>query len=358
MSQPSTIESQIEDLKQAGFPVKTGVRAFRSETEGADVKAIDGWLHRWARHAAQNYAVVSKSKGVRFLSGSCAGMPAVVIGIGPSLDLHHKTLRAFKQRAVIIATDAAYRPLCANDIIPDIVMSFDCKREQGTLWEGVPGQDVPMLFDSCAHPDAIKSWRGPVMFYNHWHMKDEFSEKLLPHIYPHLGEIPSTGTVGNMAIQLANILGCKNIATVGMDLCYAKEGDGWRYRCQDYRWEDGMPRPISDGILYNNSDRVARSFLKPHGTVEDPDAKTPADSEILSYRTDPELAVYAKSFLEIASNLKLEIAHCSPWNIFGDAVKTMKLSEFADRYCKTIYAEGKTTVWNLNRILTRDAEPA
>ncbi len=48
--------------------------------------ASDVWIHRWAKHAAQNYPIVSRSAGVRFLKDSCHGIPAFVVGIGPSLD--------------------------------------------------------------------------------------------------------------------------------------------------------------------------------------------------------------------------------------------------------------------------------
>jgi len=357
MSQ-SSIAEQVKEIKEAGFPVKTGVRTFRSERGGADVKAVDSWLHRWAKHAAQNYAVVSKALGVRFLRGSCEGMPAVVIGIGPSLDLHYKTINALKNRAVLISTDAAYRPLLANGIEPDVVISFDCKREQNSLWSGMPTR-VPMLFDSCAHPDVIGSWAGPKLFFNHFHNTDEFTEKLLPYIYPHLGQIPSAGTVGNMALQLANILGCKKIATVGMDMCYAKEGEGWRYRCADYEWAEGMPKVKGDTLLYNNSERVARSFLKPMGTVNEPDLKTAEGSKELSYRADPELVVYAKSFLNIWQALKLDITHCSTWNIFQPyGVKGGKLEEWAGENCRETFEHGRTAVWHLEAILgSRNQRP-
>jgi uncharacterized Rossmann fold enzyme len=352
MSQSSTLENQVAELKQAGFPVRSGVRAFRSEKGGADVKATDSWLHRWAKHAAQNYALVSKSRGVRFLSGSCEGMPAVVVGVGPSLDANFDTLRSLKRKAVIIATDAAFKPLRINNITPDLVISFDCKKEQSVLWDGLM-TGVPMVFDSCAHPDVIKSWVGTKLFFNHWHTTDEFSEKLLPYIYPDIGQIPSAGTVGNMAVQLAMVLGCKKVAGVGMDLCYAKDGDGWRYRAQDYVKEGDKWVPKASTPLYDNDERVSRSFLKPQGTASEPDMKTPEGSKELSYRTDPELAIYAKSLLNIIQAFKeLDFTTCSTWNIFQPwGVKQASLAEWAAENCKKTFQEGRTVVWHLDEIL-------
>lgn len=365
MSQ-SSIADQVQEIEKAGFPVKSGARVFRSDSKEAGIKASDSWLHRWALHAAQNYAVISKGLGVRFLRGSCMGMPAVVIGIGPSLDLHYGTLKWLKGRAILIASDAAYNPLVANGIQPDLAISFDCKKEQSSLWKGMDTGETPMVFDSCAHPDVIASWDGPKLFFNHWHNTDEFSEKLLPYIYPALGQIPSAGTVGNMALQLANILGCGKIATVGMDFCYAKEGEGWRYRCKSYErrpstvTEDGkidvggewIEKPNT--LLYDNSERVSRSFLKPMGSAKEPDVKTPDGSKELSYRSDPELAIYAKAFLNIWESLHLDLTHCSTWNIFQPwGVKGEKFNDWAEANCKEQFPKGRTTIWNLKEIMAR-----
>lgn len=351
MSQSSIIENQVKEIANAGFPVKVGTRSFRSAVGGADVKAVDSWLHRWAKHAAQNYQVISKARGIRFLQGSCEGMPAVVIGIGPSLDLHYETLKGLKNRAVLIATDAAYNPLMANGVEPDILISFDCKKEQSSLWEGMP-TNYPMIFDSCAHPEVIASWSGPKLYFNHFHNKDEFTETLLPYIYPHLGQIASAGTVGNMALQLAHILGCKKIASVGMDFCYAKEGEGWRYRCKTYHWNEGEKAEKGDTVLYNNSERVQRSFLKPMGTASEPDIKTPEGSKDLSYRTDPELAIYAKSFLNLWQAFKIDLTHCSTWNIFKPwGMPEAKFADWASENCKRQWERGRTSVWNLDKIM-------
>lgn len=349
MSQPS-IENQVKDLEKAGFPVRKGIRSFKSENVETGVKAVDSWLHRWAKHAAQNYAFISGSTGVKFLRGAGEGIPAIIVGIGPSLDLHYEALRDVKRRAILIATDAAYNPLLANDVAPDLIISFDCKKEQSELWKGMP-TFVPMVFDSCAHPDVIASWLGPKLFFNHWHNQDEFTAKLLPYIYPHLGQIPSAGTVGNMALQLAMVLGCRKIATVGMDFCYSRNGEGWRYRCSSYAWPE---RTLKENPpLYDNSERVARSFLKPMGTIEEPDLKLPEGSKDLAYRTDPELSIYAKSFLNIVDHYskEFELTHCSTWNIFGEKVKGGELKDWIEANCKKDFAEGRTAVWQLDKIL-------
>jgi hypothetical protein len=198
---------------------------------------------------------------------------------------------------------------------------------------------------------------GVKLFYNHWHKTDEFSYRLLPYIYPHIGQIPSAGTVGNMAVMLAIILGCKKIAMVGMDLCYAKTSDGgWRYRCQDYVYDQATQWTAKENTpLYDNDERVSRSFLKPMGTVSAPDIRLKEGSKELAYRTDPELAVYAQSLLDISKSYPtVELSTCSTWNIFaseGDTIKSVKLPDWVEKNCKKGFQDGKTIVWSLTNLL-------
>ena len=70
---PSTLEKQIKEMKDAGYPVKEGIRQFAPNGNEKKSNAGGFWVHRWAKHAAQNYPIVSRSTGVRFLADSAMG---------------------------------------------------------------------------------------------------------------------------------------------------------------------------------------------------------------------------------------------------------------------------------------------
>lgn len=313
----SSLEKQFKD---AGVVVKRGVK-IRAEDGNRTVTqtASDIWLYRWARNSYKNYERVTYARGVVKLADTAVGVPSIIVGIGPSLDAAMPAIKHVDKRAIIISTDAAFRPLMANGIAPDLVISFDCKPEQSLLWGSVPYHGVPCLFDTCAHPDAIASWVGPVIFYNHWHQADELSKLILPHVYPHIGQIPSGGTVGNMALILSRILGCKPTLAVGMDFCYAKTETGWRYRSTDYlRTSSGwIPQDIKS--LYDNDERVSRSFMRQVNGAE--------------YRMDPELEFYHKSFVAFITSFGIETINCSPEGALKDVCATMPLDAALDRFC-------------------------
>ncbi len=318
-------------MKDAGFTVKKGVKiSTRDATEQRDIAGSNLWLYRWAMNSYKNFPIVSRAKGVRMLGDSAKGLPAIIVGVGPSLDESISAIKKAVGRAIIISTDAALRALLANGITPDLVLSFDCKPEQKMLWESIPPHNIPMLFDSCAHPDTIASWKGPVLFYNHYHQADELSRMILPHIFSTIGQIPSGGTVGNSALLLSKILGCEPSIVVGMDFCYEKVSDSaWRYRAADYKFERrtdlqgseiaGSWLPTEIVELYDNDNRLARSH--------------PVSFMDVEYKMDPELEYYHKTFLQFVSHFKIQTINTSPHGALKDAVATMSIEDAIFRFC-------------------------
>ncbi len=364
MSQ-SSVEEQIKDLQSAGFPVRRGTRIDSKDHIDPKNKPQFGsqlWLSRWSRNVFRNYPIVSKAFGARFLHEACHAMPCFVVGVAPSLDEHIAELKAAKNRSIIISTDAALRALLANGITPDLVISYDCQDEQKRLWETVK-QAPPCLFNSCTHPDSIASWPGPVLFYNQFHTQDELCKSILPTVLPELGQIPSGGTVGNMAVLAAHLMGCNPICLVGMDYCYKAidsiEGraPSWRYRAQDYRFETNREAGIPDGWvkteikeLYDNDDRMSRSFI-----VKD-DGK--------EYRSDPELVFYLESFKELIPAFNVPVVNCSPdgliphvlsYDLNGEktpfTIEKMTASKAIEKYCIKEFQGGRSVLKHLANII-------
>lgn len=319
----------------------------------------DLWHSRWCHNVFQNYPILSKSYGARFLHESCKGMTAFVVGVGPSLDESIKDLKAAKGRSVIISTDAALRALLANGITPDLVISYDCKEDQKRLWEGVTAK-ISGLFNSCAHAKSIESWPGPILFYNQYHTQDELCQRILPDVLPELGQIPSAGTVGTMAVMAAHLMGCDPICCVGMDFCYAQDGKGgWQYRAQDYQWvhsqpDKGLPgrwEPTEIKELYDNDERVSRSF----------EVK---DESGAAFKSDPELKWYLQSFVNLCGHFKVPVVNCSPLGLIPSTIEwgeedikpqhvihRMTVADAILQFCKAPHQDGRTVLAHLDKIV-------
>lgn len=357
MSQSSVTE-QVRDLQAAGFPVRRGVRIMDApKTDDPRKIGTQIWLSRWARNVFRNFPIVSKAFGARFLHDACHGMPCFVVGVGPSLDKSIEELKAVKGRGVIVATDAALRALLANGITPDLVVSYDCQENQKQLWESVLAAPT-CLFNSCTHPDSIASYPGPVLFFNQYHTQDELCKTILPGVLPEIGQIPSGGTVGTMACFVGGLMGCDPVCVVGMDFCYqeSETPGAWRYRAQDYRWEKNKGAGVPDAWakteikeLYDNDERIGRSFMVKRDDGE--------------YRSDPELAFYLESFIDLMPQFKIPVVNCTPAGMIPKlktdlqgatlpgGFASMTLSEAVGKYCTKEFQAGRSILPHLASII-------
>lgn len=343
----SLTERILEDWRKEGLPVSRGPR--RAHMPGFDAinrKIMEVWMPRWISHAAQNYWPIQRAWGVKTLFGSARGLPAIVVGIGPSLDSQIEWLAKAQNNALIIATDASLRPLARNGIKPHLVVTYDCKAEQSSLFKDVDTSDMVLVSNVCAHRNVLLDWKGKFLFYNMEHPGVPLMDQFLPTLFPHLGGLVGMGTVGNVSALLAFRMGCAKILGVGTDLCYQKIGEAYHYRCQDYEWAEedasqGLPErwvPLENKLLYNNDDRLK-------DTVE-------VEIKGKKYVSDGTLDVYREILLNLIGQFdKEEFINCSPNGSLQDLVKNLSLKNALIDYCSRPIEMGESVVPHLNKII-------
>ena len=114
------------------------LQKFPSQTEGA--KAVAKQIVRGARanqearkrfaggyllNTLANLPVLASEADAAALTDLFTGIPAIVVGAGPSLDENLPVLRHLQDRALLVAVDTAVRPLLAAGIHPHLVVSVD-----------------------------------------------------------------------------------------------------------------------------------------------------------------------------------------------------------------------------------------
>lgn len=354
----STALEIAEFKKAAGIEPASKPRAYQSKRmTGFNAEVYSAWIDRWANNAAVNYPIINDSWGVRFLTNSCKKLPAVVVGIGPSFDDNIDALKCARQRAIVIATDAALRPMLRHGIKPDIVVNYDGRHEQCTMWDSIDTRDLVLVANSVTSPRTIDAWKGKIIFFNMMQADDEFATNILPAMYPHLGELPNMGTVGNGAIYLASQMGCDPIITVGMDLCYRRTNKPneaidpakpeWRYRCDDYiylkptpEFPEGNWAVIENKVLYDNAERMKNTGEVTHKGQ--------------TFRVDEALKFYHNSLIGHIGNLDLPVIDTSGGTL-SPYVKHMGLMDALMNSCKENIYDGRTVVRHLNKI-TKDCK--
>jgi hypothetical protein len=355
----SMLEQQLDEMKQQGLPVFKGVRSYHDnqrKTSAFNAKVLKAWLPKWIRNAADNYNHISGAPSLGWLRASAKGLPVIVCGIGPSLDDDIPALRMAQNNAIIVATDAAVRPLLAGGVKPHLAVNFDCKQEQATLFSGLDRftRHIPLLANSCLSRHALDAWAGPKLFFNMQHVGVEFMDVVLPTLYPEFGQLSNHGTVGNTAILLAYQMGAKTILLSGMDLCYRKDGDGWRYRCTDYQLmpadpNQGLPErfePFINKVLYENSERMERAY-----EIKIGDKVFMVDDALDKYR---QVAVSV-----IGSIGTADVIDCSRDGVLKAVrVRNMTLQAALEEFAIRDIEPGEATVLHLPRLLSPRADDA
>ena len=348
-------EQQLEEMRNMGLPVSTGVRTVKINRELQNLtdwnkKTLEFWLPKWVRNASENYASISGGPDITWLKGCARKLAVAVVGIGPSLDNQLKDLRSVAGNMLIVATDAALKPLLANGISPQIVMTFDAKDMQYTLFEEIPKHlinDITLLASSCSHPSLLGRWSGPKIFYNMVHRGLDFMDTILPSMYPEFSGISSNGTVGNMAILLADYMEAKSLILLGMDLCYSQMQDRpVVYRCKDYAWKDkekdipGRWVEKENTTLYDNNKRIKDSF------------KITVNKK--TFVVDDALDKYRIMCINTLSHIsEMDFVDCSDGILGTFGVRQMPLLSAVERYCPLQINNGESVALHLPRILPR-----
>jgi hypothetical protein len=349
---PTLIEEQLKGFKEAGLPVNQGtVVAHKPGVKGANRAILEKWLPIWIRNAFKNHAIASGAAGLSYLRASAKGLPAIVVGIGPSLDQTAERVTAYQRNAIIISTDAALRPLLARNVTPHLVVSIDARPEQHVLFDDVAStEDIVLVAPSTTDAKTLQSWKdkgGQIVLFNMEHHGIEFMDLVLPHVFVQLGSMCVHGTVGNTATLLAYQMGCTKILGVGMDLCYGqeKEGEAFKYRCRDFsRVEEGGAwhwQPKECKVLYDNDLRLRDAY--------------PVELKGKKFIVDPELELYRKALFElVGSMVTVPFTNCAPGGILGSVgFHTQEIDQALLENCSRRIEVGESVVLHLPEILKR-----
>lgn len=162
------------------------------------------------------------------LKGTFAGMPAIVVGAGPSLEKNGHLLKAFENRALIFAGGTA---LNAIDVEPHFAASIDPAAPH-KQFKAHRFKNAPFCYQSRMSADNFALMQGPKLLF-----PDGSSEAIN---WLNGEEAFDSGwTVGNFLTAVALHMGCSPIIFVGMDLCYS---NGKKYAAIDVPLPDGLIR--------------------------------------------------------------------------------------------------------------------
>ncbi|MBI5177827.1 MAG: DUF115 domain-containing protein [Nitrospinae bacterium] len=177
---------------------------------------------QWERNYQRNKPDIARTPGVAGLFKRFAGIPAVLVGAGPSLDRNIRLLHSAKGKALVISCDAALKTLLGEGIVPDIVVNLDPQLFIANFFDGVDTRSMTLVAPTIVHPSIRENWKGNFIYYNK-HAPDIPVLARISLECPKTGSLIPGGSVLSVAFDLAFKCGADPIAFIGQDLGYSSE---------------------------------------------------------------------------------------------------------------------------------------
>ncbi len=202
----------------------------------------------------ENRIVNAKKESVnaKSLIGKFMGIPALLVGAGPSLQSQLETIKSLQGKAVIIAASTAVEILLSHGITPTFMIAIDQDPvSSGGLHENLEA-DVPLVFDGQVAQNSL-NYKGK-----------KFQMQLNVNRYtgmlaPDLPVFESGPSVANVAMDFLYKLGCSPILMCGVDLSYTY---GKLY-CDGTQFQQDMSQIQSMKLINNKGEECMTepSFL-------------------------------------------------------------------------------------------------
>lgn len=166
------------------------------------------------RNTLQNVRLSDQFLDATALERPFSGVPAVICGAGPSLDI--SLLRKIQQKGLVFAGGATVGILLQNGIKPHFAGMIDGDPEQISI-QGFDRGDFPLFFQMRCSPSCLRKHAGSKLW---WPSSDALP--LENSVAAHLRglEVPAFDggwTVSTFLISVARTLGCSLITTMGCD---------------------------------------------------------------------------------------------------------------------------------------------
>lgn len=268
-----------------------------------------------------NLRPLIKDPGIVAFENCLQQKPGIVIGAGPSLNKNIHLLKEAGNKAVLIAVDAALKPLLNAGIRPHIVTNIERTAPVNAFFLNLGKQDETFLvFSPVAASETYDAFHGPKIIAHRY-------EELLNWLGIQKGALSGGPLVGNFAFDIAKYLGCSSIIMVGQDLSFEPTG----------------PTHV-EGNVFGHDDKYKKDGLKAEGNY----------GEMLQTTIDFEegrksLEVQVKHFSGICTNateggVKIEGTHF------------LNLRTSIDTYCKDTFDPLDTLkrIWSVEKARQKD----
>jgi hypothetical protein len=174
-------------------------------------------MRTWSELVVDNAPQVLATPSLASLYGAFAGVPAVVVAAGPSLDRQLPALARESDRLLIIAIGQTYSALVRAGIRPDLIHAIESKNVAHQISAWGEAEDKALVVYPGSHP-ALFDVPVRARF-----VVNPEPYKMACWIAQARGDattVPGGATVAHSAVHLAVALGATSVALIGQDLAF------------------------------------------------------------------------------------------------------------------------------------------
>ena len=193
----------------------------------------------WIQDVFANLELLREHPTFLALTGKYRGVPAFIVGAGPSLGKNGRLLAEATKKGIVFAVNSSARALDSYGVEPQVLACME-SIDVSPLFEKVSYIDrVVRAISLTGHPRTLRTGAGPLLpIFEGIQQQNVPLTSLLGY-----GGLSVSGSVSTLAFSLAVRLGCSPIVLVGQDLAYT---DGRAY-AEGTAYEGSRVRLAADG---------------------------------------------------------------------------------------------------------------
>jgi len=172
----------------------------------------------WVRDILDNLELLREHPSFLALTGKYRGVPAFIVGAGPSLGKNGQLVAEAAKKGIVFAVNSSARALERYGAEPQVLACMESLDVSNILSQVSYVDRVARAFSLTAHPNALRTGKGPLL-----HVFEGIMQLNAPlhELTGHNG-LSVSGSVTTMVFSLAERLGCSPIVFVGQDLAYTE----------------------------------------------------------------------------------------------------------------------------------------
>ena len=181
-------------------------------------QTVLGLIDKWTDNISENLQEIRKSPDILEIAIPRQPKPALIIASGPSLT-KTQLLQVDTTKYDVFCVSKILTTLLDNKIKPKYVVSIDAEEADTQFIQNY--EDGIGLFGITIHPSTSKKWKG-----NRYYFIGDIDNNCFPnisyifHLLTKKTRLAANGNVGSCALNLATLLGHKEIVLLGMDLSF------------------------------------------------------------------------------------------------------------------------------------------